>query len=151
MDGRASPEAQARCEDIRNDPHLLNIAQLPNMGPYRVARLADVVAALHVVDGLDEEEVDERLVGNEPLVLLGEEELLEEKLRTLVLDAQRLGARVLPKPDLRDQRLLVQKVVRAALYLVPYKRRCSRGRHAVAAAAGEVLCWSLLQHLVQRE
>ena len=51
---------------------------------------------------LDEEEVDEGLLGHQPLVLLGEEVLFEEELRAALLHAQRLGARVGRAADLAD-------------------------------------------------
>ena len=47
----------------------------------RVRRFAQVIAALYVADGLDTEEVDVGLFCDEPLVLLGEQVLLEEEER----------------------------------------------------------------------
>ena len=67
---------------------------------------------------LDKEEVDEGLLRDETLVLLGEEALLEEQLGPPVLHPERLGAAVDGRADLVDLRVLVEQVVRAALHLV---------------------------------
>ena len=81
---------------------------------------------------LDKEEVDEGLLRDEALVLLGEEALLEEQLGPPGLHPERLGAAVDGRADLVDLRVLVEQVVQAALHLA------RRGGRVCEGARGRV-------------
>lgn len=76
---------------------------------------------------LDKEEVDEGLLRDEALVLLGEEALLEEQLGPPGLHPERLGAAVDGRADLVDLRVLVEQVVQAALHLARRGGRVCEG------------------------